>query len=299
MEMLTTANPPIGTKLIPDANLPDPGLVQELHCSWNNAGTSDNGPLIVSWSTAGATNGVAAANGSPSTPFAGPYNNEIVGYPTNNPASAKLLRFGHNYASGVNQLFHSQYATGSVSPDGRIFVFTSDWMGGLGDSAGNNTCVLGGPDWKISANYSTGNVITPVAGNRGNYTFHASACSGTCTSGANKLGTVVAGTTGSNPSGTAYSFGGTFAAGKFPVGAWARVTSCSVSGYNGDWPITASSSSNVTVMGGSSGLGGATGCQLTAEWPQTASGSYVDNQITWMADGAQSCRSDVFVMELR
>ena len=299
IETLTTANPPSGTNLIPAANLPDPGVQQSMHCSWNNTGSSDNLPLFASFSTAGNTTGVVAANGSASTPFAGPYNNEIVGYPTNNPSSAKLLRFGHNYASGLNPLFQSQFATGSVSTDGRIFVFTSDWMGGLGDAAGNNTCVLGGPDWTASGNYGIGNVITPAAGNRGNYTFHASACTGSCTSGANKMGTVVAGTTGSNASGTAFSFAGTFVAGKFPVGAWARVTACSVSGYNGDWPISASSTSNVTVAGGSSGLGPATGCQLTAEWPQTASGSYVDNQVTWTADGAQSCRSDVFVMELR
>lgn len=109
--------------------LPD-GIVTPLdqHQSWNNADPADTLPLFATtWSTV--------------KPFPTAYYNEIVGYTAN--GSGKIWRFAHNFISGQSQFFSTQYGIGSVSQDGRFFIFSSDWMGTLGSTSGGTSCTIG------------------------------------------------------------------------------------------------------------------------------------------------------------
>ena len=98
------------------------------HGSWNNADPSDSLPFFLTyWSL--------------TTPFPGPWYNEIVGQAPD--GSGKVWRFAHSFITGKSQIFSTQYGIGSVSQDGRFFIFSSDWMGALGSQSGSPTCSVG------------------------------------------------------------------------------------------------------------------------------------------------------------
>lgn len=130
-----TGNPSPATKLIAPANLVGfaaPNVIMDQHCSWNNALTSDNKFVFVNFDTVNKTLNGNPIQGTPTDPFAGAYNSEITGYPTNAPNAGVIHRFGHTYASTNNPNFQVEYTDGGVSPRGDIYVFTSDWVGTLG-----------------------------------------------------------------------------------------------------------------------------------------------------------------------
>jgi hypothetical protein len=134
-------NPSPSTNLIALANLAgfrSPNVPMDQHCSWNNALTSDNTFVFVNWDTVTKTLNGNPIQGTPTDPFAGPYNSEITGYPTNTPNAGIIHRFGHTYASTNNPNFQVEYTDGSVSPRGDIYVFTSDWVDTLGTDAQGN-----------------------------------------------------------------------------------------------------------------------------------------------------------------
>jgi len=98
------------------------------HGSWNNADPADTLPFLLSfWSV--------------TTPFPGPWYNEITGVAPD--GSGKVWRFAHSFITGKSQIFNSKYGIGSVSQDGRFFVFSSDWMGTLGSQSDSPTCTIG------------------------------------------------------------------------------------------------------------------------------------------------------------
>lgn len=107
-----------------------PGVQDPLdqHASWNNADPADSLPFFLTyWSLA--------------RPFPGPWYNEIVGVSPD--GSGKVWRFAHNFITGRSQIFSTEYGIGSVSQDGRFFIFSSDWMGTLGSQSGAANCTVG------------------------------------------------------------------------------------------------------------------------------------------------------------
>jgi Putative Ig domain len=98
------------------------------HQSWNNADPADSVPFLSStWSTV--------------SPFPAPWYNEIIAVASD--GSGKTWRFAHSFMTGRSQRFSALYAIGSVSQDGRFFLFSSDWMGKLGSESGAATCTVG------------------------------------------------------------------------------------------------------------------------------------------------------------
>jgi len=107
-----------------------PGLQTPLdeHPSWNNADPADSLPFFLSfW--------------SPITPFPAPWYNEITGVAVE--GSGRVWRFAHNFITTKSQIFCTQYGIGSVSQDGRFFLWSSDWMGTLGSQSGAQACTVG------------------------------------------------------------------------------------------------------------------------------------------------------------
>ena len=104
------------------------------HFSWNNVDPNDTYPIISgSWTNI-------------TSPLPDAWYNEIL---ATFPASVggipagTVKRFAHSFISGTNQRFNTHYAIGSVSQDGRFFMFASDWMGTLGSESGGVTCTIG------------------------------------------------------------------------------------------------------------------------------------------------------------
>lgn len=111
------ANPPAGVQ----------GPLDQ-HASWNNSDPNDSFPFFLTfW--------------SPTSPFPGPWYNEITGVAPD--GSGTVWRFAHSFITSKSQIFSTKYAIGSVSQDGRFFLFSSDWMGTLGSQSGSLTCTVG------------------------------------------------------------------------------------------------------------------------------------------------------------
>jgi len=120
----------------------DPTLTEELnsvlpsgilapldeHASWNNADPSDSLPFFLTY-------------WSPTSPFPAAWYNEITGEMPD--GSGKVWRFAHSFISSQSQYFSSKYGIGSVSQDGKFFIFSSDWMGTLGSQSGASSCTIG------------------------------------------------------------------------------------------------------------------------------------------------------------
>ncbi len=106
------------------------GVIDPLdqHASWNNADPADSLPFFLTY-------------WSQTTPFPGPWYDEITAVAPNN--SGKVWRFAHSFITGRSQIFSTEYGIGSVSQDGRFFIFSSDWMGTLGSQTGGSTCTVG------------------------------------------------------------------------------------------------------------------------------------------------------------
>jgi hypothetical protein len=98
------------------------------HQSWNNVDAADSLPFFaVTW--------------SPTTPFPAPWYNEIIAVAAD--GSGKTWRFAHDFTSTRSQRFSTEWGIGTISQDGRFFIFSSDWMGQLGSESGNAACTIG------------------------------------------------------------------------------------------------------------------------------------------------------------
>jgi len=107
-----------------------PGITNpfDQHQSWNNVDPADSVPFLSStWSS--------------TSPFPAPWYNEIIAIAAD--GSGKTWRFAHSFITTRSQRFSTQYAIGTVSQDGKFFVFSSDWMGKLGSESGAATCTVG------------------------------------------------------------------------------------------------------------------------------------------------------------
>jgi hypothetical protein len=125
------ATPTSFSRLIPGGDFPAGGAQAQVdqHCSYNNADSLDTYPIVAS--TAAFTGaGILKA-----------WTNEIICVNPN--GVSPVCRLGHNFITGQSQFFDAQYGLGSTSPDGKFFIFASDWMGGVGSSSGHGTCTIG------------------------------------------------------------------------------------------------------------------------------------------------------------
>ncbi|MGC2541496.1 MAG: hypothetical protein WA372_09855, partial [Candidatus Sulfotelmatobacter sp.] len=75
------------------------------------------------------------------SPFPAPWYNEIIAVAAD--GTDKTWRFGHTFITTKSQRFSTSYAIGSVSQDGKFFMFSSDWMGTLGSESGGKACTIG------------------------------------------------------------------------------------------------------------------------------------------------------------
>ncbi len=99
----------------------------DVHLSWSNVDPNDSFPVL-------------SATRSITTPFPGPWYNEVIGIAAD--GSGKVWRFAHTFNTAQSHRFATQQAIGSVSQDGRFSVFSSDWMGTLGSESGAHTCTI-------------------------------------------------------------------------------------------------------------------------------------------------------------
>jgi len=113
------------------SNVVPPGIQAPLdeHASWNNADPADSLPFFLTY-------------WSPISPFPAPWYNEITGVAPD--GSGKVWRFAHSFITAKSQYFSTKYGIGSVSQEGRFFIFSSDWMGTLGSQSAASTCAVGG-----------------------------------------------------------------------------------------------------------------------------------------------------------
>jgi hypothetical protein len=101
-----------------------PGYWYDLHISWNNVDSGDDSPACLA--TYRPSN--PATLGTP-LDVAGPWENEIVCVETDGKQS-RVWRFAHTYSTAKNGFWSTP--RGNVSPDGRFYIFTSDWQDQLG-----------------------------------------------------------------------------------------------------------------------------------------------------------------------
>ncbi len=95
---------------------------QDRHFSWNNAEPGDLAPICASsyyYDDADDGWGVTTQ----------PYQGEIFCVATG--PSSTVWRFAHNRATYIDPFLNTQ-PLGTISPDGRFFIFTSDWDSQLG-----------------------------------------------------------------------------------------------------------------------------------------------------------------------
>jgi hypothetical protein len=95
------------------------------HISWNNADPDDTTPAC--FSTFHPNN-----PDTPGTPLTvnGPWENEIDCIQMDGKGS-RIWRFAHTYSTARNGFWSTP--RGNVSPDGRFYMFTSDWQDQLGN----------------------------------------------------------------------------------------------------------------------------------------------------------------------
>jgi hypothetical protein len=103
------------------------GDYMDQHQSWHNVDPGDSVPFLSS------TFGTAS-------PYPGPWYNEIIAVAVD--GSGKTWRFAHSFITGLSSSFDTAGGIGTVSQDGKFFIFSSDWMGNLGSESGAATCTI-------------------------------------------------------------------------------------------------------------------------------------------------------------
>lgn len=119
--------PTVVTTLNPQAQ-PLTDWAMDQHQSWNNVQPGDSLPFLSSTATT-------------TSPFTAPWANEVIGIAAD--GSGKTWRFSHTFISMRSLDFTTQWGIGTVSQDGKFFLFSSDWMGTLGSESGAASCTLG------------------------------------------------------------------------------------------------------------------------------------------------------------
>lgn len=135
---------------------PSPSTANEAHLNWSNDNLSDTNPFFVAF---GLTSNFAATF---------PWDNEILGVSTD--GSGKVYRFAHNYTTPTT----SAFVPINASQDGKYLLLSTDWNQMLGCSNGTTLgCGPKQPDWVSGKVYASTDLITPLAGNPGGFSYQS------------------------------------------------------------------------------------------------------------------------------
>ncbi|MGH9360167.1 MAG: hypothetical protein ACRD1O_13460 [Terriglobia bacterium] len=141
------SNPSQITRLVNP--LPMPRQFNDSHWSWNDANSAHTMPVCGSfYNSHGRGDGTQNVLTNPRLQITAPYDGEIVCVATSGPS--KVWRFAHNRAAeadndspGSGSNFW-ETPRGNVSPDGRFYMFTSNWDWNLGSRRGSPGCPQAG-----------------------------------------------------------------------------------------------------------------------------------------------------------
>jgi Putative Ig domain len=125
------ATPGTYTNLVTNfpATLPGNGLDE--HQSWENVDASDSVPFFLT--------SILNLSGCNFCTYGSAWEDEVLAVGQN----GTVYRFAHTFNTDLSQAFSTSQAIGSVSQDGKWFLFSSDWMGTLGAEGGGATCTIG------------------------------------------------------------------------------------------------------------------------------------------------------------
>jgi hypothetical protein len=101
------------------------------HENWTNADAADSSPFFLT--------SVMATPATATHPYVCASADEVEAI---DPRTGTVYRFAHTYNSDQNSNFSTAEAIGAVSQDGTMVMFSSDWEGTLGSTAGASTCTL-------------------------------------------------------------------------------------------------------------------------------------------------------------
>jgi hypothetical protein len=104
--------------------LPPAAAWMDKHFSWNNADPQDSAPVCFSAYRRDGPKTVGAP-----LPVERPWDNEILCVQVDGKGS-KLWRIAHTFSTATNGFWSTP--RGNISPDGRFYMFTSDWENELG-----------------------------------------------------------------------------------------------------------------------------------------------------------------------
>ena len=302
-------------------NLPNPGaIILDIHCSWNDNLGIDYYPVECGNTTVAidmaqtpphfANNGCdqhgylqSPPNCLTTNPFTGPLVNELIIYPTaplggpvctSAPCSVlPLLRLGNGYISAVSNDFSAANLIESISPNGAYVLYTTDHM-----------CTLGATSVSITGFTGSSGTLTFTAVNAfsaGN-SFALGGFSGANAGLNGQTVTVLsAGLSGTQFEATVTGSGYTGGNGKAinaPPYICGGPLWQSTNNYNaGDvmTPLTANTP-NCTYHAQAAGTSGSTqptwvSSNLCITTPIT------DGTVTWIYDGMQNMRGDVFMVK--
>ena len=128
-QIRTFGSPGLSSSII--TNFPN-GMITpfDQHFSWQNADAADTYPIISdSWSTV--------------FPFPAAWYNEVLATFTSNSLgvpTGTVKRFAHTFITAQSQRFITKQAIGQLSPDGKYYIFASDWLSTLGSERGAARC---------------------------------------------------------------------------------------------------------------------------------------------------------------
>lgn len=141
--MRPLSNPALITRLVNP--LPTPRQFNDSHWSWNDTNPADTMPVCGSfYNSHGRGNGTQNVQTNPLLQITVPYDREIVCVSTAGPS--RVWRFAHNRATAASNAHAGGGSNfwasprGNISPDGRFYMFTSDWDWGLGSRKGSSGC---------------------------------------------------------------------------------------------------------------------------------------------------------------
>jgi hypothetical protein len=123
-----SSNDQVGSSIL--STYPSAFHYEDGHFSWSSGNSTDTSPVFAALYT-----GTFEATDA--------WDNEVLGLRTD--GSGLAYRFFHNYITGLDTgNFGAEYGIGSVSQDGKYFLWGTDWDGMLGKiGGGSSSCTIG------------------------------------------------------------------------------------------------------------------------------------------------------------
>jgi hypothetical protein len=308
-------------------NLPNPGAITlDIHCSWNENLGNDYYPVECGNTTVAinqaespahfANNGCDQHGYLQSPPnclttnlFTGPLVNELIIYPTapiggptctSAPCSTlPLLRLGNGYISAVSNDFSAANLIESIAPAGGYVLYSADHMGTLGSTSISVTSFTGTSGtltFQAVNAFTAGNTITfgGFAGSNTGLNGQTVTVLSTGLSGSQFEATV---------SGVGYSSGRGQIVDPPPyiLGGltWQGGATAGSHAYNGGDVITPldSNAPNCTYHALAAGNSSGSTEPTWVSGGLCITSNITDNTVTWVYDGMQNMRGDVFMVK--